>query len=61
FEKSVSSIGAHGHVPVRGKDIFCFLIISLYIGKRFLPFRKGHFCGMNQIKEEYLLKKVFRA
>ncbi|QQU02547.1 hypothetical protein [Myroides odoratus] len=58
FEKSVSSIGENGHLPVRGR-IFFILMLSLYIGKRFLPFCKGRFRGINQIKEEYPLKKHF--
>ncbi|WP_353100117.1 hypothetical protein [Myroides odoratus] len=43
-----------------GERYFLFFdALLIYIDKRFLPFRKGRFWGINQIKEEYPLKKHF--
>uniref|UniRef100_UPI003341E142 hypothetical protein n=1 Tax=Myroides odoratus TaxID=256 RepID=UPI003341E142 len=56
FEKSVLSIGAHGHVPVRGR-IFFILILSLYIGKRFFAFSQGAFLGNASDKRRISFEK----
>ncbi|STZ28633.1 Uncharacterised protein [Myroides odoratus] len=60
FEKSVSSIGKNGHLPVRGR-IFFILILSLYTGKRFFAFSQGAFLRDASSKRRFSFEKTSRA